>query len=83
MLHAHRGITVAHDLEGFNPLIGIHVLHACRLGAANVISIVSFNPLIGIHVLHAEFQRGLRDGKYQFQSPDRDSRASRLMFYSR
>ncbi len=63
--------------KGFNPLVGIPVLHAggsllgwCLLG-------VCFNPLVGIPVLHADHPGRPLAPLLQFQSPGRDSGPSR------
>ncbi len=40
---------------------------------------IGFNPLIGIHVLHAQRLPPRRTSTAAFQSPDRDSRASRFI----
>ncbi len=63
-------------VQSFNPLIGIHVLHAAPI-RSRAASSTCFNPLIGIHVLHAYTSSEPTLTVNLFQSPDRDSRASR------
>jgi len=78
VVHAGISCSRAQDGVGFNPSIGIRVVHAIHT-LYSVKGLYSFNPSIGIRVVHALIGDVERTTSWGFQSLNWDKGGSRTI----